>query len=303
MSRITFDQLLDAGAHFGHLTRKWNPAMAPYIFMEQNGIHIIDLHKTVAKIDEACEALKKFAQEGKTILFVATKRSAQESVAKLCEEAEVPYVTERWLGGMLTNFPTIRKTVAKMDRIDRMKGEGVFDNLSKREKLQIDRQREKLEKNFGSISSMRALPGAIFVVDSVREHIAVKEAKILGIPIFAIADTNANPRDIDYLIPANDDSREGIELIVAAACEAIKEGTQERKIHNADGRSDKDEEAEGEETAGRGRRRRRRFSGVRRDEEEQEEGSEPSEEATEAEETTPDDPVDLSEESEAVGEE
>lgn len=267
MSNITFDQLLDAGAHFGHLTRKWNPAMAPYIFMEQNGIHIIDLHKTVAKIEEACEALKKFAQEGKTVLFVATKRSAQESVANLCGEAGIPYVTERWLGGMLTNFPTIRKTVAKMDRIDKMKGEGVFDNLSKREKLQIDRQREKLEKNFGSIAAMKSLPGAIFVVDSVREHIAVKEAHLLGIPVFAIADTNANPRDIDFLIPANDDSRDGIELIIAAACEAIKEGSQERKIQNTDNASDKDGETEDERGEGRGRRRRR-FSGVRRAQEE-----------------------------------
>lgn len=263
MSRITFDQLLDAGVHFGHLTRKWNPAMAPYIFMEQNGIHIIDLHKTVAKIDEACDALKKFAQEGKTVLFVATKRSAQESVARLCEEAGVPYVTERWLGGMLTNFPTIRKTVAKMDRIDKMKAEGVFDNLSKREKLQVDREREKLEKNFGSIASMKSLPGAVFVVDSVREHIAVKEAHLLGIPIFAIADTNANPRDIDFLIPANDDSAEGIELIIAAACEAIKEGAQERKIQSTDTAAGKDGEGEDESGEGRGRRRRR-FSGVRR---------------------------------------
>lgn len=271
MSNITFDQLLDAGAHFGHLTRKWNPAMAPYIFMEQNGIHIIDLHKTVAKIEEACEALKKFAQEGKTVLFVATKRSAQESVASLCEEAGIPYVTERWLGGMLTNFPTIRKTVAKMDRIDKMKGEGVFDNLSKREKLQIDRQREKLEKNFGSIASMRSLPSAIFVVDSVREHIAVKEAHLLGIPVFAIADTNANPRDIDFLIPANDDSRDGIELIVAAACEAIKEGSQERKIQNTDAASGKDSDSESESESGEGRgRRRRRFSGVRRAQDETE---------------------------------
>lgn len=269
MSQITFDQLLDAGAHFGHLTRKWNPAMAPYIFMEQNGIHIIDLHKTVAKIDEACEALKKFAQEGKTVLFVATKKSAQESVATLCGEAGIPYVTERWLGGMLTNFPTIRKTVAKMDRIDKMKGEGVFDNLSKREKLQIDRQREKLEKNFGSIAAMRSLPGAIFVVDAVREHIAVKEAHLLGIPVFAIADTNANPRDIDFIIPANDDSREGIELIVAAACEAVKEGAQERKIRSTDTPSDKDRE--GEEDGGESRgRRRRRFAGVRRTREESE---------------------------------
>ena len=243
--------------------------MAPYIFMEQNGIHIIDLHKTVAKIDEACEALKKFAQEGKTVLFVATKRSAQESVARLCGEAGIPFVTERWLGGMLTNFRTIRKTVSKMDRIDRMKGEGVFDNLSKREKLQIDRQREKLEKNFGSIASMKTLPSAIFVIDSVREHIAVKEAHLLGIPVFAIADTNANPRDIDFLIPANDDSHDGIELIVAAACEAIKEGSQERKIQNTDN-SGKEGDSEDESGEGRGRRRRR-FSGVRRAMEESEE--------------------------------
>ncbi len=258
MSRVTFEALLEAGSHFGHLTRKWNPAMAPYIFMERNGIHIIDLHKTVAKIDEAAEALKKLAQNGKTILFVATKKQAHEVVSQLAQEAGMPYVVERWPGGMLTNFPTIRRTVAKMDGIDRMIADGTFDNLSKREKLQITRQRAKLETNFGSIANMKTLPAALFVVDVCREHIAVKEAHRLGIPVFAMVDTNSNPRGIDYVIPANDDASKSIEVVMGAVVEAIKEGVMERKIERADeGKDDGDDN-----TAP--RKRERRFSGVRR---------------------------------------
>lgn len=258
MSRVTFETLLEAGAHFGHLTRKWNPAMAPYIFMERNGIHIIDLHKTVAKIDEAAEALKKLAQNGKTILFVATKKQAHEVVSQLAQEAGMPYVVERWPGGMLTNFPTIRKTVAKMDSIDRMISDGTFDNLSKREKLQITRQRQKLETNFGSIASMKSLPSALFIVDVCREHIAVKEAHRLGIPVFAMVDTNSNPRGIDYVIPANDDASKSIEAVMSAVVEAIKEGVMERKIERADeGKDDGDENAAP-------RKRERRFAGARR---------------------------------------
>lgn len=258
MSRVTFEALLEAGAHFGHLTRKWNPAMAPYIFMERNGIHIIDLHKTVAKIDEAAEALKKLAQNGKTILFVATKRQAHDTVSELAKEAGMPYVVERWPGGMLTNFPTIRKTVAKMDGIDRMIADGTFDNLSKREKLQITRQRAKLEMNFGSIANMKSLPAALFVVDVYREHIAVKEAQRLGIPVFAMVDTNSNPRGIDYVIPANDDASKSIEVVMGAVVEAIKEGVMERKIERTDEGKDDDKENASP------RKRERRFAGVRR---------------------------------------
>lgn len=258
--RLTFEQLLEAGSHFGHLTRKWNPAMAPYIFMERNGIHIIDLHKTAAKVDEAAEALKTMAQQGKTILFVATKKQAQEAVAEKANACGMPYVTERWPGGMLTNFPTIRKTVAKMDVIDKMMTDGTFDNLSKREKLQITRQREKLEINFGSIKSMKALPGALLVVDVMREHIAVREALRLGIPIFAMVDTNSNPRNIDYVIPANDDASSSIELIMGALSEAIKEGAMERKISKADTTGEENEGGEQQ-----GKRRERRYSGVRKE--------------------------------------
>lgn len=254
MSRVTFDELLEAGAHFGHLTRKWNPAMAPYIFMERNGIHIIDLHKTVAKIDEAAEALKTLAAEGKTILFVGTKQQAQESIAELAKDAQMPYVVERWPGGMLTNFPTIRKTVNKMGNIDRMMSDGTFENLSKREKLQITRQREKLELNFGSIANMKSLPQAIFVVDVMKEHIAVKEAQRLGIPVFAIVDTNSSPKGIDYVIPANDASVDGVRIILSAVCDAIKEGLQERKIQKQDEDKDIENGEEGGENTGRRRR-------------------------------------------------
>ena len=232
--RTNFDQLLEAGCHFGHLKRKWNPAMAPYIYMERNGIHIIDLNKTVVKIDEAAEALKAIAKSGRKILFVSTKKQGQEVVAQKAQEIAMPYITERWAGGMLTNFPTIRKAVKKMGTIDKMMADGTFDNISKREKLQITRQREKLEKNLGSISDLTRLPSAVFVVDVMKEHIAVAEANRLGIPVFGIVDTNSNPNNIDFVIPANDDATKSIEVILGAVCEAIKEGLEERKVEKAD---------------------------------------------------------------------
>lgn len=230
MARSNFEELLEAGVHFGHLKRKWNPGMAPYIFMERNGIHIIDLHKTVAKIDESAEALKKIARSGRKILFVATKKQAKELVAHKVQEINMPYVTERWSGGMLTNFPTVRKAVKKMSTIDKMTVDGMFDSLSKREKLQISRQREKLEKNLGSIVNLTRLPAALFVVDVVREHIAVNEARRLNIPIFAIVDTNANPDLVDFVIPGNDDASKSIEIILDKICSAITEGLEERKV-------------------------------------------------------------------------
>ena len=232
--RTTFDQLLEAGCHFGHLKRKWNPAMAPYIYMERNGIHIIDLNKTAVKIDEAAEALKNIARSGRKILFVGTKKQGQEVVAEKAKEIGMPYITERWAGGMLTNFPTIRKAVKKMSSIDKMMTDGTFDNISKREKLQITRQREKLEKNLGSIADLTRLPSAIFVVDVMKEHIAVAEANRLGIPVFGIVDTNSNPNNIDFVIPANDDATKSIEVILNAVTEAIKEGLEERKVEKAD---------------------------------------------------------------------
>lgn len=234
MSRTNFEQLLQAGCHFGHLKRKWNPAMAPYIFMERNGIHIIDLNKTVVKIDEAAEALKNIAKQGKKILFVATKKQAKDVVAEKAQSVQMPYVNERWAGGMLTNFTTIRKAVKKMASIDKMATDGTFDNLSKREKLQISRQREKLEKNLGSIADLTRLPSALFVVDVMKEHIAVSEANRLGIPVFAIVDTNSDPRDIDFVIPANDDAAKSIDLILGVVCNAINEGLEERKVEKAD---------------------------------------------------------------------
>lgn len=244
MSRLNFEQLLGAGAHFGHLTRKWNAKMAPYIFMERNGIHIIDLHKTVALVDEAAEVMKQMAKSGKKILFVATKKQVKAPVAELAKSVGMPYVTERWPGGMLTNFPTIRKAVKKMSQIDKMTNDGTFDNLSKREKLQITRQREKLEKTLGSIADMARLPSALFVVDVMKEHIAVAEAVRLGIPVFAIVDTNSNPDGVDYVIPANDDSVEAVELIMGAVTAAIGEGLMERK---AEGKGAASEERDGEE--------------------------------------------------------
>ena len=234
MPRTDFNQLLEAGAHFGHLKRKWNPKMAPYIFMEKNGIHIIDLHKTVAKIDDAAEALKGIAKQGKKILFVATKKQAKEIVAEKAASVNMPFVSERWAGGMLTNFPTIRKAVKKMTNIDKLLNDGTFSNLSKRELLQISRQRAKLEKNLGSIADMARLPVALFVVDVMKEHIAVKEANRLGIPVFGIVDTNSDPKNVDYVIPANDDAKDSVDAILTAVCGAIAEALEERKAEKAD---------------------------------------------------------------------
>jgi small subunit ribosomal protein S2 len=230
MPRTNFKELLDAGVHFGHLKRKWNPAMAPYIFMERNGIHIIDLEKTAEKIDEAASAMKHIAKSGKKILFVATKKQAKEIVAEKVKAINMPYVTERWPGGMLTNFPTIRKAVKKMSSIDKMASDGTFLNLSKRERLQITRQRAKLEKTLGSIIDLTRLPSALFIVDVAKEHIAVREAKRLGIPVFAMVDTNSDPSDIDFPIPANDDASKSISLIIGLLCQAIEEGLGERKF-------------------------------------------------------------------------
>ena len=234
MSRTNFEELLEAGCHFGHLKRKWNPAMAPYIFMERNDIHIIDLHKTVVKIDEAAAAMKQIAKSGRKILFVATKKQAKDVVADKATSVGMPYITERWAGGMLTNFPTIRKAVKKMTTIDKMSTDGTFDNISKREKLQITRQREKLEKNLGSIADLTRLPSALFVVDVMKENIAVKEAQRLGIPVFGIVDTNSNPNDIDFVIPANYDATKSVEVILNAMCAAIQEGLEERKVEKID---------------------------------------------------------------------
>jgi small subunit ribosomal protein S2 len=230
MPRTNFKELLDAGVHFGHLKRKWNPAMAPYIFMERNGIHIIDLEKTANKIDEAASAMKHIARSGKKVLFVATKKQAKEIVAEKVKAVNMPYVTERWPGGMLTNFPTIRKAVKKMSSIDKMATDGTFANLSKREKLQVTRQRAKLEKTLGSIIDLTRLPSALFIVDVSKEHIAVREAKRLGIPVFAMVDTNSDPSDIEFPIPANDDASKSISLIVGILCQAIEEGLNERKL-------------------------------------------------------------------------
>ena len=229
MSKIEVKDLLEAGVHFGHLTRKWNPNMAPYIHMERNGIHIINLYKSVTKIEEAQQALHKIASSGRKILFVATKKQAKDIVSKKASEVNMPYITERWPGGMLTNFVTIRKAVKKMAAIDRMKKDGTFNTLSKKERLQVERMRAKLEKNLGSISDMTRLPGALFIVDIRREHIAVREAKKLNIPIFAMVDTNADPRDVDFAIPANDDASKSIDKILGLVTEAVAAGTSERK--------------------------------------------------------------------------
>ena len=234
MSRTNFDELLEAGCHFGHLKRKWNPAMTPYIFMERNDIHIIDLHKTVVKIDEAAAALKQIAKSGRKILFVATKKQAKDVVSEKALAVGMPYITERWAGGMLTNFPTIRKAVKKMTTIDKMATDGTFENISKREKLQITRQREKLEKNLGSIADLTRLPSALFIVDVMKEHIAVLEAQRLGIPVFGIVDTNSNPNGIDFVIPANDDATKSVDVILGAMVAAIQEGLEERKVEKID---------------------------------------------------------------------
>ena len=243
MARTNFDQLLQAGCHFGHLKRKWNPAMAPYIYTERNGIHIIDLHKTVAKIDEAADALKQIAKSGKKVLFVATKKQTKEVIAEKAQSVNMPYVIERWPGGMLTNFPTIRKAVKKMANIDKLMNDGTYSNLSKRELLQITRQRAKLEKNLGSIADLTRLPSALFVVDVLKENIAVREANRLGIPVFGIVDTNSDPNNIDFVIPANDDAKDSVEVILNACCSAIAEGIEERKAEKAD---EKAADAQGE---------------------------------------------------------
>lgn len=240
MAQVDIKELLDAGVHFGHLTRKWHPNMAPYIFMERNGIHIIDLHKTAAKINEAGEALKKIASTGRKIMFVATKKQAKDIVAQYSGSVNMPYITERWPGGMLTNFVTIRKAVKKMASIDKMKHDGTFMTLSKRERLQIDRQREKLETNLGSISDMTRLPGALFIVDIKREHIAVSEARKLNIPVFAIVDTNSDPDLVDYAIPANDDASKAIDKVLSYVTASISEGLNERKADREKARAEKE---------------------------------------------------------------
>jgi small subunit ribosomal protein S2 len=230
MPRTEFKQLLDAGVHFGHLKRKWNPSMAPYIFMEKNGIHIIDLQKTIVKIDEAADALKQIARSGRKVMFVATKKQAKAIVAEKVSAVNMPYVVERWPGGMLTNFPTIRKAVKKMSTIDKMIKDSSWDNLSKREKLQISRQRAKLEKILGSIVDLTRLPAALFIIDVMKEKIAVREAQRLSIPIFGMVDTNSDPNGIDFVIPANDDASQSIDLIVGVMCDAIKDGLSDRKV-------------------------------------------------------------------------
>ena len=244
MAQTNVKDLLNAGVHFGHLTRKWNPNMAPYIYMERNGIHIISLYKTVAKIEEASMALKKIAASGRKILFVATKKQAKDIVAESAQKVKMPYITERWPGGMLTNFVTIRKAVKKMAAIDRMKKDGTFETLSKKEKLQVDRLRAKLEKNLGSINDMTRLPGALFVVDIKREHIAIKEAQKLKIPIFAMVDTNSDPREVDFVIPANDDATKSIGKIMSLMVDAVQDGLQERKNEK-----ESQEQAQTEESA------------------------------------------------------
>jgi len=247
MPRTNFQDLLDAGVHFGHLRRKWNPNMAPYIFMEKNGIHIIDLQKTIVKIDEAADAIKQIAKSGRKILFVATKKQAKDIVADLVGGVNMPYVTERWPGGMLTNFPTIRKAVKKMISIDKMTKDNSWDVLSKREKLQISRQRAKLEKMLGSIADLTRLPAALFIVDVLKEKIAVREAKRLGVPVFAMVDTNSEPEGIDFVIPSNDDASQSISLIVQIMTDAIREGLSERKV-------ERDNEGDNKEVKVKGRR-------------------------------------------------
>lgn len=262
MANPTFDQLLEAGCHFGHLKRKWNPAMAPYIFMERNGIHIIDLYKTAAKLDEAAAALKNIARSGKKVLFVATKKQAKQVIADMATSVNMPYVIERWPGGMLTNFPTIRKAVKKMASIDKMTKDGTFDNLSKRERLQVTRQRAKLEKTLGSIADLNRLPSALFVVDVLKERIAVAEANRLGIPVFAIVDTNSDPSNVDFVIPANDDASKSIELILGTVTAAMAEGLEERKAEKVDANAAGEGEAEAAPAPARRERRRVRRTDV-----------------------------------------
>ena len=277
MSRTNFDTLLQAGCHFGHMKRKWNPAMSQYIYTERNGIHIIDLHKTAAKIDEAAEALKQIAKSGKKVLFVATKKQTKEIIAEKASSVNMPYVIERWPGGMLTNFPTIRKAVKKMANIDKLMQDGTYSNLSKRELLQITRQRAKLEKNLGSIADLTRLPSALFVVDVLKEQIAVREANRLGIPVFGIVDTNSNLNNIDFVIPANDDAKDSVEVILNACCQAINEGLEERKVEKADEKAaDAQAEADADEAkAKRAARKPRKAAEA------------PAEEAPKAKEDTP----------------
>lgn len=248
MARLEFNTLLEAGVHFGHLRRKWNPNMAPYIFAEKKGIHIIDLNKTAVKLEEASNAMRSIARSGKKILFVATKKQAKDIVAEKVKATGMPYVTERWSGGMLTNFGTIRRAIKKMSNIDRMKVDGTFDNMSKRERLQVSRQREKMEKNLGSIADLTRLPSALFIVDIVKEHIALAEARKLGIPTFAMVDTNSDPSLVDFPIPANDDATKSIELIVDTMIAAIQEGLEDRKRDKDSGTATPDEEGEEETT-------------------------------------------------------
>lgn len=248
MTKVSYNELLDAGVHFGHLRRKWNPNMAPYIFMEKNGIHIIDLYKTAAKIEEAAAAIKQIAKSGKKVLFVATKKQAKDIVAEQVKQVNMPYVTERWPGGMLTNFATIRKAVRKMSGIDKMFTDGTADNMSKKERLQMSRERAKLEKNLGSIAELTRLPAALFIVDISKEHIAVAEARKLNIPTFAIVDTNSNPNEVDFAIPANDDAAKSISLVVKTIVEAIEEGLAERKYDkDKQAEEERDETADGDE--------------------------------------------------------
>ncbi len=281
MTTPTFDQLLEAGCHFGHLKRKWNPAMAPYIFMERNGIHIIDLYKTAAKLEEAAAALKNIAKSGKKVLFVATKKQAKQIIADKASSIGMPYVIERWPGGMLTNFPTIRKAVKKMSNIDKMTKDGTFDNLSKRERLQITRQRAKLEKTLGSIADLNRLPSALFVVDVMKEHIAVAEANRLGIPVFAMVDTNSNPNDVDFVIPVNDDASKSIEIVLDTVCAAMAEGLEERKAEKVDA-----PEGEEKDAAPKRERRRVRRAGNANVEKVEEAPAEKEEAASAAEETS-----------------
>jgi small subunit ribosomal protein S2 len=290
MEEVTFDQLLEAGVHFGHLKRKWNPKMAPYIFMERNGIHVIDLQKTAHKLNESMNALKQIAKSGRKILFVATKKQAKEIVAEALEGTSMPYITERWPGGMLTNFPTIKRTIKKMATIDKRFADGTYDKLAKRERLQIERQRAKLEKTFGSISNMNRPPAAIFIVDVTKEHIAVKEAQKLNIPIFGMTDTNADPNQIDFPIPANDDASKSISFIVNKAVEAITEGLEERKQEKEKEKAAKEKKKEGKkegskeekaEQKGEGKKSKARKSSAKAKQETTEQKQEAKEETAE----------------------
>ncbi len=287
MDQVTFDELLEAGVHFGHLKRKWNPKMAPYIFMERNGIHVIDLQKTSVKLNNALSALKQIAKSGRKVLFVATKKQAKEIVAEKLKPTGMPYVTERWPGGMLTNFPTIKRTIKKMATIDKRFADGTYDQLAKRERLQIQRQRNKLEKTFGSISNMNRPPAAIFIVDVSKEHIAVREAQKLNIPIFGMVDTNSNPEEIDFPIPANDDASKSISFIVGKAVEALLEGLEERKMEKEKEKAskekkkgeqkDKEAKAEGKEEGQKSRARKSPAKAKKQSEEEKAEGKEKTE--------------------------